>query len=289
MVTLGSGTRSMSSVRHGAGGPDVLIEQINLRTYPYLGAKLSPLEAWLLIRGLPTLPLRLAQHMCSVLAVPELLMGQPQVELVRHPAWSSHPGRAILTGYSRLFAFDVDASIDVPAFVDGLRMFRLGVSWGGHESLVVPALAEAPSPGGFPVFYMLDADASLTMAQTMAVLSIWRDGTGVQPTVIVGIGYPIEQAFDGKRRGFDYTPAALPGGPKQRHAHRLPYPMGQPVDHLGRARDHRRGGTLRGRPRAWPDPPPGDGRRVRAAARPLRAGLAEGGRDRSLLPRVPHG
>ena len=64
----------------------VLIEQINLRTYPYRGAKLSPLEAWLLIRGLPTLPLRLAQHMRGGPAVAELLMGHPQVELVRHPA-----------------------------------------------------------------------------------------------------------------------------------------------------------------------------------------------------------
>ena len=149
---------------------------------------------------------------------------------------------------------------------------------------------------------MLDANSSfLTMAQTMAVLSIWRSGTGVVPMVIVGIGYPTEQAFDGVRRGFDYTPAALPGGPEQHHAHRLPYPMGgaerfldfiegdlkpliareypidpgrqalfghsfgglfraacavhprgmlsdlrggEPVDHLGRAGDHRRGSAL---------------------------------------------
>lgn len=136
-------------------GTAPLIEQINLRTYPYLGAKLSPLEAWLLIRGLRTLPLRLAQHMASGLAVAERLQRHPQVERVRHPAWSNHPGRATLTGYSGLFAFDVDASIDVPAFVDSLRLFRLGVSWGGHESLVVPALAalqQSPGANSFARF-----------------------------------------------------------------------------------------------------------------------------------------
>lgn len=84
-----------------------------------------------------------------------------------------------------------------------------------------------PPPDGYPVLYMLDANSSFaTMAQTMAVLSIWRDGTGVQPTLIVGIGYPTDDAFDAARRGFDYTPAPEPGGPELVHAHRLSYPMG---------------------------------------------------------------
>ena len=87
--------------------------------------------------------------------------------------------------------------------------------------------AEAPPESGFPVVYMLDGNSSFaTMAQTMAVLSIWRDGTGIMPMAIVGIGYPTDRAFDAVRRGYDYTPAALPGGPPQTHAHRLSYPMG---------------------------------------------------------------
>ena len=149
---LGGHSDTVAGVVVGAAP---LIEQINLRTYPYLGAKLSPLEAWLLIRGLRTLPLRLAHHMAVGLAVAERLASHPQVERVRHPAWSNHPGRATLTGYSGLFAFDVDASIDVPTFVDSLRLFRLGVSWGGHESLVVPALAalqQSPGANSFARF-----------------------------------------------------------------------------------------------------------------------------------------
>ena len=115
-----------------------------------------------------------------------------------------------------------------PAALPGTSVRTLEASGSGQAyRIYVSAPAEAPPPGGFPVLYMLDANSSfLTMAQTMAVLSIWRGGTGVVPMVIVGIGYPTEQAFDGVRRGFDYTPAPLPGGPEQHHAHRLPYPMG---------------------------------------------------------------
>lgn len=117
------------------------IRRINERTYPYLGAKLSPFEAWLLLRGLRTLPLRLPHHMKSGLTIAERLKGHAHVERVNHPAFSNHPGKATLSGYSGLFSFEVTDDIDVPAFTDALKLFRIGVSWGGHESLVVPALA----------------------------------------------------------------------------------------------------------------------------------------------------
>lgn len=117
------------------------IRRINERTYPYLGAKLSPFEAWLLLRGLRTLPLRLPHHMKSGLTIAERLKGHAHVERVNHPAFSNHPGKATLAGYSGLFSFEVTDDIDVPAFTDALKLFRIGVSWGGHESLVVPALA----------------------------------------------------------------------------------------------------------------------------------------------------
>jgi cystathionine beta-lyase/cystathionine gamma-synthase len=117
------------------------IAQINAQTYAYLGAKLSPFEAWLLLRGMRTLPLRMPQHMRSALAIAERLKAHPDVERVHHPAYSNHPGKATLTGHGGLFSFEVSEAIDVPAFVDGLRAIRIGVSWGGPESLVVPALA----------------------------------------------------------------------------------------------------------------------------------------------------
>ena len=53
-----------------------------------------------------------------------------------------------LQGTSGLFSFVFDPSIDIPAFCDALHLFQLGVSWGGHESLVVPALVTRVQAAG---------------------------------------------------------------------------------------------------------------------------------------------
>ncbi len=63
------------------------------RTYSYLGAKLSPFEAWLLLRGLRTLTLRLPHHMKSGLTIAERLKAHGDVERVKHPVYSNHPGK----------------------------------------------------------------------------------------------------------------------------------------------------------------------------------------------------
>jgi cystathionine beta-lyase/cystathionine gamma-synthase len=122
-------------------GSTALIGQINQNTYSMFGAKLSPLEAWLLLRSLRTLPLRLPRHEASALAIAQWLRDHANVAGIFHPAFSNHPGKATLIGSTGLFSFEVDETIDVPTFVDALRLFRIGVSWGGHESLIVPALA----------------------------------------------------------------------------------------------------------------------------------------------------
>ena len=115
--------------------------RVNTRAYPVLGAKLSPFEAWLLLRGLRTLPIRLLQHERSGLALAERLRAHRHVSRVHHPAFSNHPGRATLAGTTGLFSFEAGAAVDIEHFVDALRLFRIGISWGGHESLVVPAMA----------------------------------------------------------------------------------------------------------------------------------------------------
>jgi cystathionine beta-lyase/cystathionine gamma-synthase len=132
-----------------------LIDKINEITHPFLGAKLSPLEAFLLTRGLRTLPLRLKRHMSSALLLAERLKNHPRVVKVHHPFYSNHPGRATLMGFTGLFTFEVDELIDIPLFADSLNYFRLGVSWGGHESLIVPvaaSLAQTPDTNSFARF-----------------------------------------------------------------------------------------------------------------------------------------
>ncbi|TIR25185.1 MAG: hypothetical protein E5X34_10900 [Mesorhizobium sp.] len=124
------------------------IKHINEQTYSQLGGKLSPFEGWLLLRGLRTLPLRLPHHMKSGLTLAERLKAHGKVERVNHPAYSNHPGKKTLAGYAGLFSFEVAEDVDIPAFVDALKYFRIGVSWGGHESLVVPAKASLEQTPG---------------------------------------------------------------------------------------------------------------------------------------------
>ena len=120
-------------------GRTELIAHIRRTICPYLGAKLAPFEAWLLVRGLRTLPLRMTAHESAALLLARRLAGSAHVAAVHHPALAG-PLPTGLTGTSGLFSFEVDQHIDVANFCDALRYFRLGVSWGGHESLVVPAL-----------------------------------------------------------------------------------------------------------------------------------------------------
>lgn len=119
-------------------GSKTLVGKIRSTTYPYLGGKLSPFDAWLLIRGLRTLPARMKAHEAAALYVARKLAAHPLVENVLHPGLGNSlpPG---LSGTSGLFSFTFSEGVDIPKFADQLNLFKLGVSWGGHESLVVPA------------------------------------------------------------------------------------------------------------------------------------------------------
>lgn len=136
-------------------GSRALLAMISELTHPYMGAKLAPVDAFLLTRGLRTLPLRIRRHMDSALMIAERLRQHQHVTHVHHPVYSNLPGRATLSGFTGLFSFQLDERVDVARFSDALKMFRLGVSWGGHESLVVPvaaSLAQTPGVNSFERF-----------------------------------------------------------------------------------------------------------------------------------------
>ena len=113
-----------------------MIGRLRDLTLPLLGAKLAPFEAWLLIRGLRTLVPRMRMHEATANLFVDRLAARPEVTRVRSPGPNSVPG---LTGRSGLLSIELAEGIDIPRFADALRHFRLGVSWGGFESLVVPA------------------------------------------------------------------------------------------------------------------------------------------------------
>ncbi|WP_337267859.1 PLP-dependent transferase [Oryzifoliimicrobium ureilyticus] len=118
-------------------GAKVLIDKIRGESLPYLGGKMAPFEAWLLARGLRTLPIRMKAHEASALEIARRLQNLEVVETVCHPALGNRlpPG---LKGTSGLFSFIFREGVNIRAFADQLKLFKLGVSWGGHESLIVP-------------------------------------------------------------------------------------------------------------------------------------------------------
>ncbi|SHI65526.1 aminotransferase class I/II-fold pyridoxal phosphate-dependent enzyme [Wenxinia saemankumensis] len=113
-----------------------LVAKLRDLTLPMLGAKLAPFEAWLLIRGLRTLVPRMRMHEATANLFVDRLAGLRQVTRVRSPGPNVVPG---ITGRSGLLSIELADGVDIPRLADGLRHFRLGVSWGGFESLIVPA------------------------------------------------------------------------------------------------------------------------------------------------------
>lgn len=114
-----------------------------------LGASLAPGDAFLVTRGLRTLGLRMKRHEASAIAVARRLLLEGRVTEVLHPALPFFPSHALwkrqFTGSSGLFSFRLRG--DVRRFADALRLFRLGFSWGGFESLALPhALVHAAHP-----------------------------------------------------------------------------------------------------------------------------------------------
>lgn len=119
-----------------AAGSRAMVDRLRAELYPYVGGRIAPMDAWLLLRGLRTLPLRMKAHEESALQIARRLSALDCVEDVMHPGlFQLPPG---LRGTSGLFSFQFHDGIDMRRFCNGLTLFRLGVSWGGHESLVVP-------------------------------------------------------------------------------------------------------------------------------------------------------
>jgi cystathionine beta-lyase len=129
-------------------GDEKTIRAIAVNEAELLGGKMAPFEAWLMLRSLRTLPIRMRQHQESALAVARFLEDHPAVKQVRYPGLESHPQHALarkqMSGFSGLLSFELawDEVEKIKAFVNALEIFQIGVSWGGHESLVyAPAIS----------------------------------------------------------------------------------------------------------------------------------------------------
>jgi cysteine-S-conjugate beta-lyase len=109
-----------------------------------LGVCAGPDDVFLALRGMRTLAVRLNQHYRSGLEMARWLATRPEVQRVLHPALESDPGHAIwkrdFTGASGLFSVVLKPAPQkaVDALLDTVKLFGMGYSWGGFESLVIP-------------------------------------------------------------------------------------------------------------------------------------------------------
>ncbi|HYV97417.1 MAG TPA: PLP-dependent transferase, partial [Gemmatimonadaceae bacterium] len=121
-------------------GREALMEQIFERAYMLGGGILSPFDAWVLLRGLRTLPVRLEKHESDGLKVASYLSSHAAVRRVFHPAITGGElATRQLRGYSGVLSFELAKPdyANVCRVIDALELFRIAVSWGGVESVVI--------------------------------------------------------------------------------------------------------------------------------------------------------
>ncbi|MBV9509708.1 MAG: cystathionine beta-lyase [Caulobacteraceae bacterium] len=117
----------------------------------HVGWAVSPDDAYQALRGLRTLPTRMARHGQSGLKIAAWLAEQPQVSLLLHPALPASPDHALwrrdFSGACGLFGVVLQPApaSAVDAFLDALSLFGLGFSWGGFESLAISCDAQLGS------------------------------------------------------------------------------------------------------------------------------------------------
>jgi len=128
-------------------GSAAMMKKIFHSEFMCIGSGIQPFNAWLLLRGLRTLPMRLERISASTRAVLTFLKHHPSVEEVIFPLDDSYPqidlARKQMKGASGLISFYMKAvSIsEIEGFCERLKHFRMAVSWGGHESLIIPKCA----------------------------------------------------------------------------------------------------------------------------------------------------
>jgi methionine-gamma-lyase len=150
-LALGAGIVVHSATKYLSGHGDIIggmivgskemMDRIRSSYAHHFGPVMSPFNAWLFLRGIKTLALRMTRHSDSALKIAQWLETHPKIHRVHYPGLPSHPGHALaqqqMRGFGGMIAFEVAGGIDAGRRVmNGVRLCILAVSLGDCESLI---------------------------------------------------------------------------------------------------------------------------------------------------------
>lgn len=139
-------------VAGAAIGPKEIIHRARWHTNKILGGVIAPNTAWLVLRGIRTLALRMQRHNTNALAVAKFLEEHPKVNQVYYPGLPSHPqhelARRQMHGFGGMVAFEVAGIEEGRDLVNNLKLCTLAVSLGNVETLIQhsASMTHAPIP-----------------------------------------------------------------------------------------------------------------------------------------------
>lgn len=173
------------------------ISEIKSTVLKDIGATMSPNDAWLILRGLKTLPIRIARHCQSAQTVAEYLQQHPKVKNVFYPGLPEHPGYQYLgsqmKGAGGVIGFELDATLEQSRdFINGTELFSIAVSLGDAESLIQHPASMTHSP------YSAQERAEAGISDGLIRISV---GLEQVEDLISDLQQALAQAFNQSSRG----------------------------------------------------------------------------------------
>ena len=161
-------------------GSSELLAPLRTEALSHFGGVISPFNAWLIMRGMATLPIRMREHSANALAVAEWLEDHPRVEKVLYPGLASHPQHDLaaqqMDCFSGMVSFRVaDSRAVAECMMTGLEVIHYAVSLGHHRSLIYLLRTDDLAPTSFG----LEGDA-LERYREIAGDGIFRFSVGLE-------------------------------------------------------------------------------------------------------------
>jgi methionine-gamma-lyase len=161
-------------------GSEQLLAPLRTEALSHYGGVISPFNAWLIMRGLGTLPIRMREHEANATAVAEFLEGHPKVEAVRYPGLKSHPQHELaarqMDNFSGMVSFRVANGQEVASrMMSDFEVIHYAVSLGHHRSLMYLMQTDDLAPSS----YGLEGDA-LEDYRAFAGDGLFRFSVGIE-------------------------------------------------------------------------------------------------------------